>query len=253
MRILIKSTFLIIPVLLSGCEKNENLSPPENSESVSIAVKLPIDMDVLPLRVMYRSNVCHKKRSNANGERYEEPGYHLTELSLKQEGNSDIYTLPVPFEGGGWCHWKLSNVTLDIKYKIAVFPDNIDHVVGTGIIIIFDDNSPQRDDGIYEEKIGDLIIEKNYFPWINENFLNGKSKDIWTFGEKLYFNYKVKNTYKILFKPLPNTKLITYSIGPKIKMKDNHTQFTYPDGTVVTDGSSFPDYKKLQSLINEHN
>ncbi|MNP35602.1 hypothetical protein D3C76_1289420 [compost metagenome] len=41
---------------------------------------------------------------------------------------------------------------------------------------------------------------------------------------------------------------MVYSAGPKEKKKGNHTTFTYPDGTVTSDGRSSPDFMKLQTL-----
>lgn len=107
---------------------------------------------------------------------------------------------------------------IDIQYRVDAFKGKVDHVVGSGIIVIFDDNYPQRDDGVYEDVTGDLLISKRYFLWVNERFLNGYSRDLWTYSKRLYSTYKTKNTYRILFAPESNSDLITYSIGPKVKV-----------------------------------
>ncbi|MEL2243588.1 hypothetical protein PAS25_21705, partial [Leclercia adecarboxylata] len=175
MKILINCSVLLISFLLISCERNEQLQPPSNGKKVLIKVKLPSDLDVLPLGVMYRSEICHKKRNAPDGKSHEEPGFNFIKMNLKRRGNSSEYDLFVPFDGGGQCNWKLSNVTIDIQYSSDAFKENIDHVIGAGIIVIFDNNRPQRDDGVYENVTGDLFISKNYFPWINERFLNGRS------------------------------------------------------------------------------
>jgi hypothetical protein len=251
MKVVTKFFILFLTFLTIGCERDKSFSPPNNGETVSIAVQLPKEMDVLPLGVMYRSNLCLHKRTKGNGEIYKLPGFHFTQFTLKQEGNEDIYHFPVPIDGGGACHWQLSNVTVNIKYKKENFGNDINRAIGTGVIIIFDNNSPQQDDGVYENVSGDLIIEKDYFPWINERFLDGHSRNIWTYGERLYFNYKVKDTYNVLFRPISHSEYVTHSVGIKVKAEGNHAQFTYPDGTVVADGTIFPDFKKLQSLIKK--
>lgn len=254
MKILINSTVVLISFFLFGCDKNEELNSPSDGKNIFITVRLPPDLEALPLGVMYRSNVCHKKRYNSDGKSYTEPGFNYTKMQLKKEKNGTDYSSLIPSDGGGQCDWKLSNVTIDIQYRVDAFKGKVDHVVGSGIIVIFDDNHPQRDDGVYEDVTGDLLISKRYFPWINERFLNGHSRDLWTYSKRLYSTYKTKNTYKILFAPESNSDLITYSIGPKFKNKSggNFTKYIYPDGEIVNDGDAFPDFNKLENISDRY-
>jgi hypothetical protein len=52
----------------------------------------------------------------------------------------------------------------------------------------------------------------------------------------------------VYFEPILHSKFTVYSVQPKEKKKGNHTAFTYPDGSVVADGRSDPDFRKLQAL-----
>jgi hypothetical protein len=41
---------------------------------------------------------------------------------------------------------------------------------------------------------------------------------------------------------------MVYSVQPKEKKEGSHTAFTYPDGSVVANGQSKPDFRKLQAI-----
>ncbi|WP_455427661.1 hypothetical protein [Dryocola sp. LX212] len=245
---------ILLTLKITEYDGNDKFTTDSKMGSVKLVVKLPDEMELLPVGVIYRSNVCHKKRYNSDGKSYTEPGFKYTKIQLKKEKNGSDYSSLVPSDGGGQCDWKLSNVTIDIQYRADAFKGKVDHVVGSGIIVIFDDNHPQRDDGVYEDVTGDLLISKRYFPWINERFLNGHSRDLWTYSKRLYSTYKTKNTYKILFAPESNSDLITYSIGPKVKNESggNFTRYIYPDGEVVNNGDAFPDFNKLENISSRH-
>ncbi|MNJ57466.1 hypothetical protein D3C77_530550 [compost metagenome] len=60
--------------------------------------------------------------------------------------------------------------------------------------------------------------------------------------------YQALQARQVYFEPILHSDLVVYSAGPKVKKKGNHTAFTYPDGSVVADGKSKPNFLKLQSL-----
>ena len=119
-----------------------------------------------------------------------------------------------------------------------------------GVIVIFDDNLPQRRSMYPPKKIeGDLIVGKEYYPWVDEQFLIRHEKQAWlvTDGD-IFLTYKAKEARKVTFEPLLHADYVVYSEGPKVKREGNYTRFTYPDGSVVADGDSKPDFDKLQAI-----
>ncbi|CNL12492.1 Uncharacterised protein [Yersinia mollaretii] len=247
MKKLIKYSLLMVPVLLSGCEKDESLSPSLNGKSVAVAVKIPHEIDVLPLGVMYRSNKCLKKRSNANGESYDVPGFHFTEINLKQVENSDLFESQVPFDGGGNCQWQLSNVTIGIKYKSpSYFAMDIKENYANEIIFVFDENEAQRTNWIYEDVSGDKEIIRDYYPMITNRYINGFSRELSIYGLDSKFTYRMYNTNKIIYQANVHSNKLVFRDAPKKQGGD--FSIKYPDGSIVVDDSIFPDLKKLQSI-----
>ncbi|OVZ93166.1 hypothetical protein CBW58_07105 [Yersinia frederiksenii] len=247
MKKLIKYSLLMVPVLLSGCEKDERLSPPLNGKSVSVTVKIPHEIDVLPLGVMYRSNKCFKKRSNSNGESYEVPGFHFTEINLKQIGDSDLFESQVPFDGGGNCQWKLSNVTIGIKYKKnALFESGDVTNVPINEIITFDEMEPQRVSGSYKDVYKELVISGDYYPMMTTYRIKDQSKTL-SIVKEIDFIYKMHEADKLFFYPVIHSNLIVKAMEPDKQKVGEYFEVTYPDG-VVTSSPYFPDFKKLRTL-----
>lgn len=256
-----KATAKIIFVILltlqfTGCDGSDKFTTDSKLGNVKLVVKLPDEMDLLPAGIMYRSDVCPNITLSSRGEKVTTPGFHYVKSDFLKSAD-DTYLLPVNIDGGGKCKWKLSNATIDVKYKLTSFGNGIERSIGSGIIIVFDDNLPQRYDGQINALPSDFVIKKDYYPWINEKFLNGHLKQIWLYGDNLYSTYKYSNPKdkSILFEPISHTDLVTYSTGPKVKIEggDNYTVFKYPDGTIDSKGKDFPDFDKLQSLSRKEN
>ncbi|WP_105582838.1 hypothetical protein [Cronobacter turicensis] len=54
---------LLTLLALSGCALSEDLSPPVDGKAVKIAVVKPVDVDILPMDVIYRSENAGTKYS----------------------------------------------------------------------------------------------------------------------------------------------------------------------------------------------
>ncbi|MEQ5168506.1 hypothetical protein ABN211_07195 [Proteus terrae] len=95
---------LSIIIMIQGCaprsDKNKTLSPPANTEWVTVGIKLPEGIEALPLNVLYRSEICQRTRYNSAGEKYYIPGFNPNTVALKQQGNSDIYQVQIALNGG---------------------------------------------------------------------------------------------------------------------------------------------------------
>ncbi|WP_248162731.1 hypothetical protein [Pseudomonas sp. W15Feb34] len=241
----------LLLLTLTACAQNKTLSPPQDGEEVSITVKVPPNLAAEPMRVMYRSEKCPIKRSGVDWSSYEEDGYLSTTVQPQQQGQSDIYEAKLAINGGGRCQWQLSNVTFGVTYaNTAHFGENVKAGPGGGVIVMFDQHLPQQR-SVFEPIInvsGDLLIRKDYYPWVNEQFLGKHEKLAWLVGEgEIYLYYRALKSRKVAFEPLLHTDYLVYSVGPKEKKKGNHNLFTYSDGSVVVGGSK-PSFKKLQTI-----
>ncbi|KRA94432.1 MULTISPECIES: hypothetical protein [Pseudomonas] len=240
---------LTLCVSLSGCAKDQSLAPPPDGESITVTVKVPKELVAETLQVMYRSTLCTFTDHSAFGEAYQRDGYQRTDLQLVREGQSDRYVAKLPIDGGGACQWRLSNVTFGVAYGHPTnFGENVTYGAGGGVVVIFDhNNSPRGGADIKVE--GDLTIRKDYYPWVKESFLGGYRKRVSLAGEgDIYVMYQALQARQVYFEPVLHSGFLVTSVQPKVKKKGNHTSFTYPDGSVVTDGRSKPDFRKLQAI-----
>jgi hypothetical protein len=240
---------LILFVSLSGCAKDYSLAPPPDSEQMTITVKVPKELVARPMLVMYRSATCKRITHGASGERIELEGYHGIEVQLQRQGQSYLHSTKLPMDGGGACRWQLANVTFGVAYDFPnPFGENVTHGSGGGVIAIFDHNNSPRGGADFEVE-GDLTIKKDYYPWLSEAFLGGYRKQISLTSEgDIYLMYQALQARQVYFEPVLHSNFLVTSVQPKVKKKGNHTAFTYPDASVVADGSFEPSFRKLQAI-----
>ena len=240
--------YLLLLLALSGCVLSEDLSPPADSKTVKVSVVKPVDVDILPMDVIYRSEKCRDKIFTSTGAISSRAGYHLLTVPFKPETGSDIVSNSVALDGGGQCEWKLSNIRFQFKFSdMTKFGTDIKQNVSSDIVFVFDKNAPPRGDGHYEDVYGDVIIEKDYYPLIvydryvkNRKYIQVKGADLLT--------YHMHNVKKITFKPSVYSKKIVNVLGPENFGGD--FIITYPDGTKTTDKEEpdYPDFEKLKMM-----
>jgi len=246
-----KIPIVIVAMLisLSGCAKDYGLAPPADSEKVTVTVKLPKELTNEVMQVVYRSTICTFTDHTAMGKPYQRDEYQRTDIWPVRQGQSDLYRAELPMDGGGACQWHLSNVTFGVVYADPTrFGESVVVGGGGGIVVIFDHNNSPR--GGADFKIdGDLMIKKDYYPWLKENFLDGYVKRISLAGEaSLYLKYQALQARQVFFEPILHSNYLVTSEGTKIHKVGSFIKFTYPDGTVVADGSHNPDLRKLQAI-----
>ncbi|EJW2021849.1 hypothetical protein NSR52_004531 [Salmonella enterica] len=247
MKILIKFISISLLFLFIGCERDDTLSPPENSEIVSVIVQLPENIQLSPLRVMYRSNTCLQERENGGGEIYKRPGYNSKTMIFTHHENNNAYNLRIPKNGGGKCKWQLSNITFDIKL-INNYGIKLSKNIPVHEIITFDKNSPQESVGIYKDIERDLYLTNDYFPAITNRHMNDNSKKLSLVRSEYSIIYRTHGAKKILFMPRVYVDKVIFAEEPIEHKIGKYLKVSYPDGTTVADGN-YPDYKKLQSII----
>lgn len=116
--------------------------------------------------------------------------------------------------------------------------------------MIFDDNLPQQRTMYPPKKVeGDLTISKDYYPWVDRQFRGTYETQVRLAGEgDIFLSYKAKSARKVVFEPELHTKYLVRSVWPQEQKPGSYIQFTYPDGSVVADGKSKPDFRKLQAI-----
>jgi len=236
---------------LTGCAKDRSLAPPANSEQITVRVKVPAELKTRTMEVQYRSTLCTFTDHSAYGEPYQRDGYQNMEIEPTRQGQSDIYEAKLPKDGGGACQWRLSNVTFGVTYREPEhFGENVFYGAGGGVVVMFDDKRPSRSYGFPIHISGDLRIEENYYPWIDEEFIGGYKKDISLLGEGYYFYrmYKALDARLVTFEPILHSRFSVYSVGPKEKKKGNFVTFKYPDGSVEEVSRARPDFRRLEAI-----
>ena len=234
---------------LSGCRQDYSLSPPADSEKITVTVKLPKELKTETMWVMYRSATCKSIGTGASGQRTERDGHHSIYKDFERQGQSDLYQVELPKDGGGACRWHLANVTFGVEYADPMrFGEKVTSGIGGGVVVIFDNNNSPR--GGADIKVqGDLMIRKDYYPWVDEEFLGSYKKTINLTSEgDMYLSYQAIQARMVYFEPVLHSEFLVRSAGPREKKKGNHTAFTYPDGSVTADGRSKPNFRKLQAI-----
>lgn len=242
-------TVFAVVFSLVGCGQDYSLNPPVDSEKITVTVKLPAELKAETMWVMYRSAKCKRVSRGASGQRTERDGYHSIDRELERQGQSDLYKIELPKDGGGACKWHLANVTFGVVYADPTrFGDNVTAGAGGGLIVIFDHNNSPRG-GADRTVDGDLTIIKDFYPWVNESFLGGYRKRISLAGEgDIYLSYKALQARKVYFEPILHSGFLVRSEGTKVHRVGSFLNFFYPDGSAVADGRSKPDFMKMQSI-----
>jgi len=67
-------------------------------------------------------------------------------------------------------------------------------------------------------------------------------------GKDDFILYHVVDANNIKFEPLIDEKKITRYVEPEKKIKDVHPKIIYPDGSVISDGTVFPDFNEVDKM-----
>ena len=234
---------------LAGCGQDYSLNPPADSEKITVTVKLPKELKTEAMWVMYRSAKCKRVSRGASGQRTERDGHHSIYQEFERQGQSNLYKIELAKDGGGDCKWHLANVTFGVKYdNPKIFGEKTLSGGGGGVVVIFDRNNSPRG-GANIKVDGDLVIKKDYYPWLSEVFLGGYRKHISLVGDGgIYLKYQALEARQVYFEPVLHGGFSIRSIQPKEKRQGNYTSYIYPDGTIAADGKRHPDFQRLQSI-----
>ncbi|MFO6296721.1 hypothetical protein [Rahnella selenatireducens] len=244
-------TICISAFILSSCARatDKTLSPPADTQWVNVEVKNPSQYTKpFPLEVRYISHTCLKKRiSGVDGSVITEPNYNVINIPL-QQGANDLWKAKVAMTGGGACEWTLSAFNVGIEYIDAIHLGK-DLVPGTavGATIAFDDDASRN--GQFTFSPGDLSLEPKYYPLIKTNKMVHAIDTLNLFGEEDFLQKRISSISKSLsvnYSPKIDESKIVRMVAPKEYKIGAFYKIIYPDGTVVSDGSTHPNIKKLE-------
>ncbi|WP_380177464.1 hypothetical protein [Kalamiella sp. sgz302252] len=235
--------YLTLLLSLSSCALSEDFSPPPDGKTVKVAVVRPVDIDILPMDIIYRSEKCRDKIFTSAGAISSRAGYHLLTVPFKPEAGSDIVSNSVALDGGGRCEWKISNIKLEFEYSyMKKFGSYIQRNIPSDVVFIFDNNAPPRGNGHYEEVHGALIVNKDYFPLIRKSNINEGEYILSIKGQSM-LTYRVYNTSEISFIPLVHSDMLVNAFPPE-KKGDGYL-LIYPNGEKLID-HHFPNSEKTK-------
>ncbi|MGV3346999.1 hypothetical protein ACGVWS_15145 [Enterobacteriaceae bacterium LUAb1] len=252
-----QSKLILLSLVLfssTGCSisrtVNKTLSPPPDTKWVNIEVKNPSQYTKpFPPEVRYISYQCQKKRiSGFDGSVITEPGYNVIGIPMQQE-RGDIWKAKVAMTGGGACKWTLSAITLGIEYIDATHLGK-DLVPGTaaGVSLAFD-NDASRNGQFETLSDSNPHFSATYYPLIKTNKMISENDSLSIFGKKDFLQKKItnlNNSVSITFIPNLDESKVVKMVAPKEHKVGAYYKIIYPNGTVVSDGSTHPDISKVE-------
>ncbi|BBJ62150.1 hypothetical protein [Enterobacter asburiae] len=240
-------------LLLNGCAQatDRTLSPPLNTGWVSIEIKNPSAYTKpFPLEVLYVSTTCKRElMSMRDGQHYEKVGLNPIKIPLQEKDSSGVWIAKIAKDGGGKCNWKLSEFNLGIEYIDATHLGK-GLVPGTavGATIAFDDNATKN--GRFKVFTGsELVLSPMYYPLIDSNKDISVNDTLNLFGQDDFLLKKIVSSEKnvqIKFEPTIDESKVVRMIAPTEQKVGVNYKIIYPDGTVVSDGSTHPDVNRLK-------
>ncbi|WP_261373143.1 hypothetical protein [Yersinia bercovieri] len=238
----------------SGCmAKDRAISPPSDNQWVDVEIKAPNNTQATPLAAFYISDKCKKERYNTDMKIYLVPGTKTNYVNMGFDKISGNYKSKIPIDGGGQCEWKLSRITLGVKYSIS------EHIIknsgvkigpAVGIEVAFDEQGERS--GNYISVNNPLSVSPTYYPIVKERYIVAEGVFLSLLGKKDFELYKINNydgrNLIINFSPIIDESKVVKMVGPKVKKKGNHWRIEYPDGSVTSNGEVTPDFEKLSSM-----
>ncbi|WP_227732153.1 hypothetical protein [Yersinia proxima] len=181
------------------------------------------------------------------------PGTKTNYVNMDFDKTAGNYKNKIPIDDGGPCEWKLSRITLGIKYSRSEhIIKNSGVKIGTavGIEVAFDEQGERSGD--YISANNPLSVSPTYYPIVKERYIVAEGVFLSLLGKKDFELYKINNhdgrNLTVNFSPIIDESKIVKMVGPKIKKKGNHWRIEYPDGSVTSNAEVTPNFEKLSSM-----
>ncbi|TDB54279.1 hypothetical protein [Photorhabdus khanii] len=193
---------------------------------------------------MYISKDCLKYELDAGMSPHKVPTYNRLRLDVKADPQTGHFKAKLPFNGGGWCKWKIDRAFVTVGYTDVshLMKDAVQEAgaEGTGLTVFINDAAQ-----MYLSETAALNTI-NYSPIIYPvlKVVYGRPKRIFPRGELGMRPFRLTLVpgaeWKITFKPkLDETKM------PKITVTKEKEWVKYPDGHIETDTQEV-DYRYIK-------
>jgi len=165
-----------------------------------------------------------------------------------QQESGDIWKAKIAMSGGGSCKWTLSAINLGIEYTDASHLGK-DLVPGTavGVTLAFDNDASRN--GQFDILSGsNPVFSSKYYPLIKTNKMIRKNDSLSIFGEEDFLQKRLINSnssINVKFMPDLDESKVVKMVAPTEHKVGAFYKIIYPDGTVVLDGSTHPDIRKM--------
>ncbi|TDB54244.1 hypothetical protein [Photorhabdus khanii] len=194
---------------------------------------------------MYISKDCLKYELDAGMSPHKMPTYNRLRLDVKADPQTGHFKAKLPFNGGGWCKWKIERAFVLVSYTdVSHLMKNAVPYVGTGLTAFINDAAG----GNYSETSKTHALNTiNFSPVIYPvlKVVEGRPNRIFLQGVVDSFPFRLKLTpgaeWKIIFKPkLDETKM------PKVTVTDGKGEWVeYPNGHIET-GTQDVEYRYIK-------
>lgn len=243
---------LLLPLSACSSHFDRRINPPAQTQWVTLSVKVPKDIETLPMDVLYRSQICQEVAYDNTTESHTKlvPAHSPHDVPLVQQGNSDLYQAKVALKGGGKCDWSLSVVRMRMQFKPDSSLAKGKDTIPSSTSFVFDElgNNSSLLAGPPREVYGDQEIKITYFPMIFIGHISNETSLELFSGDKRQSKwsrtFRVHNTKELYIEPILKNDKTVIQESPKPQL--DKVTVTYPDGSVVY--SDDIDYDKLLSI-----
>lgn len=254
----INIALLLLALPLSGCASRPDytLNLPFNSDWVNVIINLPAQTEVMPMDVLYRSDICQREDYDSTTESHirKERGYNPQIISMIPQSGNNIWQGKIFLDGGGKCKWKLSVIRIDLQPNPTMSLSKGKEIIQTSYAFRFDNEDYVGGGGVGSVKVsdGDLVLKTILFPMVViNNALNKQSLRYFAGDvskEKWSRHYKVNNVKNITIEPYLYIDKVVMLESPKNKDAPAGMTITDPDGKVELKRAIIPDYERLLSM-----
>ncbi|OCA52363.1 hypothetical protein [Photorhabdus namnaonensis] len=176
----------------------------------------------------YISKDCLKYQFDAGMSPYQVPTYYGLDLDVKADPQTGYFQARLPFNGGGWCKWKINQAFVAVGYT------DVSHLVkdaelssGTGLAAFINDAARTN----ISEIPASNTIDFNPVIYPVLEMVEGFPKSVSLQGKVELYPFRLKLTpgakWKIIFKPkLDETKM------PKVIVTKKGEWVEYPSGHI---------------------
>lgn len=236
----------------SAAHFDRRITPPPDTPWVTLSVRVPQDVETLPMDVLYRSQTCKEVDYDGATESHTTltPAHSAHDVSLVQQGNSNVYQARIALDGGNSCHWTLSVIRMRMQFKPESPPARGKDTIPASTSLVFDELGKDSTilAGPPKDVYGDQNIKITYFPMIfighisNETSLELFAGD--TGFSQWSRTFRIHGAKIITIEPVLKSDKIVTQESPKAH--GDPVTVTYPDGSVAY--SDDIDYNRLLSI-----